>query len=286
MKPEISVVMSAYNVEKYIADAIRSVLRQTFRDYEFIIVNDGSTDRTAKIIGSFRDRRIKVITNDKHDFIGSLNLGMAAARGNYIARMDSDDIMHIDRLKIQYAIMRNNPEIDVCTSWMTLFGERANVGQLSKSVSGIVENPLVHLLGRNIFFNPTSMMRTEFVRKNDMRYQRYDFAEDYKWWVEMARLGATFYVEPQALLNYRLSENQVSTKYNREQRESATKIRSEILDILLKQNETNHPELKEAQKGLMALRDNALIGNDAYFAFFQQLFNTNRHILTADNTSA
>ena len=197
MKPEISVVMSAYNVEKYIADAIRSVLRQTFRDYEFIIVNDGSTDRTAKIIGSFRDRRIKVITNDKHDFIGSLNMGMAAARGNYIARMDSDDIMHIDRLKIQYAIMRNNPEIDVCTSWMTLFGDRANVGQVSKTLSGIVEMPLVHLLSRNIFFNPTSMIRSEFIRNHNIKYEHYDFAEDYKWWMEMARLGATFYVEPQ-----------------------------------------------------------------------------------------
>ena len=102
----------------------------------------------------------------------------------------------------------------------------------------------------------------------------------------MARLGATFYVEPQALLNYRLSENQVSTKYNREQRESATKIRSEILDILLEQNAEKYPELKNAKEGLGALRQNDLMSDDAYFSFFQQLFNANHNILTAKGKAA
>ncbi len=115
--------MSAYNVEKYIAESINSILRQSFRDFELIIVNDGSTDRTQSVIDSFDDKRLIKIVNPRHDFIESLNTGMATAKGKYVARMDADDIMHVDRLRIQHALMEENPEITVCTSWLTPFGE-------------------------------------------------------------------------------------------------------------------------------------------------------------------
>ena len=110
---EISVVMPVYNSGKYVNEAIRSVLAQSFDDFEFIIVDDGSTDNTQSIIHSFVDTRIKFIQN-KHDFIGSLNRGMSSATGKYVARMDADDIMHIDRLKIQHAVMQRHSEITIC----------------------------------------------------------------------------------------------------------------------------------------------------------------------------
>lgn len=96
--------MAVYNGEKYITAAIKSVLNQTFGNFEFIIMDDGSTDGTLDIINSFKNKRILLIKN-KHNYINTLNTGLEKASGKYIARMDADDIMHIDRLSIQYAIM-------------------------------------------------------------------------------------------------------------------------------------------------------------------------------------
>lgn len=119
---KISVVMPTYNAEKYVEEAIKSVLNQTFDDFEFIIVDDGSMDNTVPIIRSFNDKRIKLIEN-KHDFIDSLNLGIENASSKYLARMDADDIMFNERLAIQYSIMEEESEITVCSSWMKALGE-------------------------------------------------------------------------------------------------------------------------------------------------------------------
>ena len=111
--PAISIVMPAYNAEKYIKEAIDSIIGQSFSNFECIIIDDGSTDSTRDIIRSYNDERI-VLLEKKHDYIASLNRGMNAPKGKYLARMDADDIMHPDRLKIQYAVMEAEPSITVC----------------------------------------------------------------------------------------------------------------------------------------------------------------------------
>ena len=177
--PEISVVMAAYNAGKYIAETIESTLKQSFSDFEYIIVDDGSTDNTLSVIRSFKDKRIKVIEN-KHDFIGSLNIGIDTAKGKYIARMDADDIMHIDRLKIQQTIMEEEPDITVCSAWMSPFGKGVSKGTVSRTISGILKSPLLHLLKNNLIVNSTSVMRHDFTKKHALRYEYYEHAEDYK----------------------------------------------------------------------------------------------------------
>lgn len=118
--PEISILLCAYNAEVYIAKAVESTLRQTFRDFELIIIDDGSTDGTLDIIKSYQDTRITVV-EDHHDYIHSLNRGLRICRGRYIARMDADDIMEPTRLETQVALMDAHPEIAVCTSWAMAF---------------------------------------------------------------------------------------------------------------------------------------------------------------------
>lgn len=172
-------------------------------DTAIIIVDDGSTDNTSSIIHSFNDKRIKYIKN-KHDYINSFNVGLDAAPGKYIARMDADDIMQIHRLKIEYAIMEEEPNITVCTSWISLFGEDFPGGTINPTVYGILNAPLLHLLERNILYNPTAMMRNSFIKRHKLRYEYYDYAEDYKWWVEMAKRGAVFYIESQPLVFHRI----------------------------------------------------------------------------------
>ena len=106
---KITVLMPAYNAEKYISAAIQSVLDQSYTDFELIIVNDGSTDDTEKLIRSFNDHRIILINQENGGVSHALNTGLQKARGKYIARFDSDDICYTDRLAVQVAFMENNP---------------------------------------------------------------------------------------------------------------------------------------------------------------------------------
>ena len=107
--PEITVLMPVRNGERYIKESIDSVLNQTLTDFEFLIIDDGSTDRTVEIIQGYTDKRIRLVRKE-HQFIQNLNEGLELASGSYIARMDADDIMHSERLRIQLKRMKKNPE--------------------------------------------------------------------------------------------------------------------------------------------------------------------------------
>ncbi|GAA3994112.1 glycosyltransferase family 2 protein [Mucilaginibacter dorajii] len=114
--PQITVLMPAYNAGKYIGDAIRSVLNQTFTDFELLIVNDGSTDNTVEVIRSFNDPRIVLIYQDNKGVATALNKGLKYARAPHIARFDADDICHTERLELQYGFMLANPEFSIIGS--------------------------------------------------------------------------------------------------------------------------------------------------------------------------
>lgn len=275
---EISIIMPTYNAEKYLKEAIESVLKQTFIDFEFIIIDDGSTDNTMQILRSFTDQRIKLIEN-KHDFVGSLNKGLSYASGKYIARMDADDIMHIDRLKIQYTIMEDEPSITLSSTWMIPFGENVPRGVISQSSFGLLDSPLLHLLKGNAIFHPTVMIKHEFLKKHNLCYEKYDYAEDYKLWLEIAKRKGVFYVESQPLMLYRVSEQQVSKQKRNSQIKTSIKVRNEILDYLLKINERELTRCMEILELMRQLRKIGLITDDDIFGFFYMLLDKNRNSL-------
>jgi len=114
--PKLTVLMPAYNAGKFIAEAIRSVLEQSFKDFELLIVNDGSIDDTVKIAESFNDPRIVLINQENKGVAAALNFGLSHARADYIARFDADDICHPERLKIQYEFITTYPEYSIVGS--------------------------------------------------------------------------------------------------------------------------------------------------------------------------
>lgn len=233
MKPEITVLMAAYNAEAFVEEAIKSVLGQTFPDFELLVMDDGSTDRTAEVIHGFKDRRIRYVKRE-NDYIASLNAGMQLAAGRYIARMDADDRMHPDRLRIQHAILEEDPEIDVCGSWATPFGEKVNCGEWSMRFSGRIAHPLVVLSHENFLCHPTVMFRSSFWRQKELCYETgYPYAEDYKLWLDIARKGGRFYIESQSLLLYRITDGQQTHKYKKEQAETGERIRREAIETLI-----------------------------------------------------
>ena len=114
--PEITILMPVRNGEKYIKESIDSILKQTFTDFELLIMDDGSTDRTVERIERYTDERIRLIRR-KHNFIRNLNEGLELALGAYIARMDADDISMPERFVKQIAFMNSHPDIDCLGTW-------------------------------------------------------------------------------------------------------------------------------------------------------------------------
>lgn len=122
--PKVSVVMPAYNAEKYIGESIKSILNQTFIDFEFIIINDGSRDRTKEIILSYSNDRIVYLENEINSgIVVTLNKGLEYATGEYIARMDADDIAVAERLEKQIEFMEENKDVGVLGTGICIFGE-------------------------------------------------------------------------------------------------------------------------------------------------------------------
>ena len=119
--PKITVLMPVYNGEKYLREAIGSILNQTFNDFEFLIINDSSTDSTREIILSYDDTRIRLEDNEKNiGLTHSLNKGLRLAKGKYVARMDADDISLPDRLEKQLAVIENNTDVSIVACWIDI----------------------------------------------------------------------------------------------------------------------------------------------------------------------
>ena len=209
--PKVSVLMPAYNAEKYINEAIDSILNQTFTDFEFIIIDDGSTDNTVNIINSYQDKRIRLVQNEKNLGVAeTLNKGIVLSRGQYIARMDSDDVSLPTRFARQVDYMDSHPDCLICGSRVELFG--AITGQSQQPISN--EDIKASLLFSSPFAHPTVMMRSDFVNNNHLRYEKeYEGIEDYKLWVEFAIIqGGKMYNFSTCLLRYRVHGNQVTQR--------------------------------------------------------------------------
>lgn len=199
--------MPAYNAEKYLREAIDSIICQTFTDFEFIIINDGSTDTTEQIIKSYSDPRIIYLKNDVNSGICvTLNKGLNAARGKYIARMDSDDISLPERLAVQVAFMDEHPEIAVCGSDFEVFGETVH-----PYVNYMIYDPTqcrAGLIFSSCFAHPSVIIRTAIIKDDHLHYEN-DFKglEDYKLWWEITKHGKPANID-RPLLRYRIHRGQ------------------------------------------------------------------------------
>lgn len=267
---KVTVLMPVFNGEKYIQEAIDSVLRQSFQDFELLIVDDGSTDNTLALIRNYKDKRIRLETRG-HDFIGNLNEGLRLARGKYVARMDADDIMHTERLQVQVRLMEKHPELTVCGTWMKNFGEGV-MPHVFRPSGGEIVAPLLQMLKGNILFHPTVMFRKSFLWSQHIQYQHYQAAEDYKLYVEIAKAGGVFYIEPQVLLFYRCSSLQVTQNKQQEMICTSLSIRREIVKHLIIKHEQHNSHLRVLYEELKQMEADKLLGSESLFRLFFEIF--------------
>ena len=206
--PKISVIMPAYNAEKYIAQAIESILGQTFGDFELIVLNDCSKDKTGEIIASFADQRIVCVNNEENMGVArTLNKGLKIARGEYIARMDADDISLPERLEKQAAFLDTNEAAAVVGSAVERFDE---TGSLGKRVFAADPRQMdIEMLFACGLAHPSVMMRRTLVTGLGGYDADYEGLEDYELWWRVSRSHQVTAL-PEVLLRYRIHSAQVT----------------------------------------------------------------------------
>ena len=225
--------MPVYNGEKYLREAIDSILNQTFTDFEFLIIDDGSTDNSLEIINSYQDPRINLIkNNDNQGLIYSLNRGLALAKGKYIARMDSDDISSPERLCVQIKFLDENPTIG-------LVGSSVQIIDNNKNHSSIVEFPLTHFIIQwslcfySPFAHPSTMIKKEILKQANGYSSQAVYVEDYDLWQRLSKITELSNL-PQILLYLRKHDNNLTKVYLEKHIKNAASISQVAIEDILK----------------------------------------------------
>lgn len=205
----VSVIMPTYNAVKHLNEAIDSIIRQTYSDWELVIIDDGSTDGTQEIIQSYceRDSRIKLIAGPMQGIAAALNLGIDKSQGEYVARMDADDISLPERLEKQVDYMEKNEDIDVCATLYKIFSE-AGIMEYTPSLPCYDEMIKARMLFECIIAHPTVMFRKSTLLQG-WRYDTKAIAEDYDLWTRMI-LDLKFFCIQEILFHYRVSDGSAS----------------------------------------------------------------------------
>lgn len=222
--PTISVVMSVFNGDIHLRKAIQSILDQDFTDFEFIIIDDGSTDGTKHIIESFKDKRIHMVSRENRGLVYSLNQGIELARGEFIARMDADDISSPDRFSKQLALLHNE-KADIVGSSFEAFDDKTGnrlsiysppMNDIDIKRSFFIRNPLGH---GSVLFRKKILLETG-------GYKEIGPAEDYDLWIRMYK--HKFACHSDILYYWRVNPGGISQSKASEQADLARKLRKNL----------------------------------------------------------
>jgi glycosyltransferase involved in cell wall biosynthesis len=222
--PAISVAMSVYNGERFLAEAIESVLAQTLGDFEFLILDDGSRDGSRDIVDfhATRDKRIRAISRENRGLVASLNQLLELAQAPLVARMDADDACMPNRFERQFAFLTEHPDHGVVGSWCEEIDE---YGRPSPTCT--IDHPVSHEAfleaieaGGALMAHPSVMFRRDIVRSVGGYHGAFRHCEDYDLWLRLATVTRLANL-PERLIRYRHSEGQVSVRHATEQQTGA-----------------------------------------------------------------
>jgi len=237
--PIISVLMPVFNGEKYLKKSIDSIVNQTFKNFELIIINDGSSDNTLNIVNSYSDNRIRIINNKKNiGIVRSLNKGISTTRGKYIARLDSDDLSNLDRLQKQLFFLENNFDFGLVGSWVEVINENGKSLDLWK-INLSSEEIYYNLIFYNCIIHSSVMFRKEILKKIGLYREECALVEDYDLWNRISKNYKIFIIS-EFLVKFRVFPESLSMK-NKDLQDKNTKlvsinnskINSDLYDYIL-----------------------------------------------------
>jgi glycosyltransferase involved in cell wall biosynthesis len=211
MRDFVTVILPVYNASHYLKEAVNSILNQTYKKFEFIIINDGSTDGCCDFLSNIDDHRIKRINHEKNKgLIETLNEAIELSQGEFIVRMDADDISYPYRIQTLLDYMKANPRVGIAGSYTNLTGNSLFHTKYLNS-----DEIKSRLLFDNVYSHPTMIFRKTVFSENGIYYnKKYHHAEDYGLWMELMH-KTEYGIVPVPLLKYGVHQNQVS-KIHRE----------------------------------------------------------------------
>ena len=232
----VTVLMPTYNIAPYVREAIESVLQQTYRDFELLVIDDCSTDNTVNVVRSIDDARIRIVQNEKNVGLAeNLNRGLSLITTEYVARMDGDDIAKPFWLEKEVAVLDAHPEIGICSGGFERFGTTKSLVLFPERHEGIAANMLFECS----VIVPT--FRMSLYRDHGLRYSTEDFpAEDYRFWAECLRVTQVYNVQ-ETLFLYRMHPTQICTARREEQQNKVAEVRRYMLEWL-------NPDFSEEEK--------------------------------------
>jgi len=223
VKPKLSVVVPSYNHQDYISETLKSLEKQTFQDFEIIVVDDGSTDRTVEIVKSFPSRA-QIFTQENQGVVAARNRGVSLTRGEYICFVDSDDVVLPDRFERQVAVLDSDPEVGlVFADALIIDSKGEQIGKFS-DVYPIVPGDVAEMLVLHYCFTPmiTVMVRTEVLEKAGP-FEKPGPISDYIKWIEVAHLSKVYY-DPKPLGCWRRHQRSTSKNVRQEKKYAQTRM--------------------------------------------------------------
>jgi len=267
--PKITVLLPVWNGERFLQEALQSVWRQTFRDFELLVIDDGSTDSTPDILAACRDSRLRVLRNEpQKKLIATLNLGITESRGEWIARMDADDRMRPDRLQRQMEFLNRHPDCDICGGWVKTFGAgRPEILKYPTSHIAIQTFTFFY----NPFAHPTVMFRRNSILSAKLSYSKDDSsAEDYGLWAQ-----AVFQLKcanlPRVLCDYRLHPESVTgAKWDEMNRQTMRIQKGMLAHIGLQATDEEIRIHREASLGVLSALENSFTQTNSWLQKIQE----------------
>jgi len=244
MNYPISVVMSIFNGEQYLAEAIESILSQTFKDFEFIIIDDGSTDKSVQIINSYKDNRIKLIRQENKGLASALNIGIKISQGKYIARMDADDISFPNRLELQYNFLENNCICAAAGTSAEIIDKDGNYLYTSQVCTDW--ETIKKRLPDSPFYHSSVLFKKDIAERCGLYNENLYISQDKVLFAVMAKYGELRNLSD-ILIKYRISPYALTTNYKK-----ITIKRNEIINRALQNGNITDADAFE----LKALRKN------------------------------
>lgn len=266
-QPLVTVLMSVHNDLQYLHESVDSILNQTFNDFEFILIDDGSTDGSGDFLKGLSDPRVKLLVNPSNiGLTASLNLGLEIARGKYIARMDADDICELRRLESQVNFLEAHPQIGIVGCSRHLIDENGNTVAIAPALESDLAIRWKSLMG-NPFAHPTVMIRRQVLLDHSLRYDTsFKTAQDYELWTRLLPCTQAANL-PEPLVRYRL-RNGISRGSKSQQLANHDRIIGLAIQRLLPGFDLNPADIPQLRGrfGGMSVREPGMSSDDRPWA--------------------
>ncbi len=281
----VTVLMPVYNAEKYVGEAIESILNQTYRDFEFLIINDGSTDNSSTIIQSYKDERIRVLNLEQNvGLVKALNIGLNEIHSEYIVRTDADDISLPSRIETQINFMQQHKNVGVCGSWFDTMNDAEKKSDGVRYLSSDEEIRLKHLYQIHLSHG-TAIFRSAVLKENSIFYSSFfEHAEDYDIFDRIGIVTQLANIQ-QVLYLVRQHDTNVSKTFGHVQKDNSLGVKRRIfkrlgliditdveINMYQELQHQNYHQLADRQKEVLLLLKKMFNSNDETAMFNHEFF--------------